>query len=125
MGSTFRTLEDVVEEKSGGYIILFIQFIISAALMTYVFRRARKELNRTCNEVDVEAAQANGHVVTAMPEPLSKTTHMESSSRDVESQNVDNATNRSVKFTKGHKRSQSASAVLLQISNETNGSMSL
>ena len=123
MGSTFRSLEDVMEEKSGGYIILFVQFLISAVLMTYVIRRARKELNRTCDEVDHEV-QANGIVVTAQPEALLLSLKKHSASYDVESQRLDSNTGRKVNFnSKGHKRSQSASAILVEISDETKGSI--
>ena len=48
VGSTLRTMEDVVEERSGGYLVLLCQVGISIGLMWYVIRRARYELNKAC-----------------------------------------------------------------------------
>ncbi len=121
MGSTFRSLEDVVQEQSGGYILLFIQFIISILLMMYVIRRARKELNITCDEVEPDVL-ANGHVVTALPEhlqqiPLEKSFVMDI---DVEAQLEEKEFLES-KMKKGHKRSKSASAVLIAVNEISKG----
>ena len=116
MGSTFRSLEDVVSDQSGSYILLFVQFIISILLMTYVIRRARKELNKTCDEMEPDV-EANGHVVAALPEqfqlPVAKNFVRDF---DVEAQLQEKDFN---KMKKGHQRSKSASAVLTAIS-ETN-----
>ena len=120
MGSTFRSLEDVVQDQSGSYIILFIQFIISVLLMTYVIRRARKELNKTCDEVEPDI-EANGHIPIATPEQF-QFTMAKNLVRDfdVEAQLeekgfVDN------KMKKGHQRSKSASAILTAISEINKG----
>lgn len=49
MGSTLRTMEDVVNNKSAGGCFLFsVQVGIGAFLMWYVVRRARYELNKEC-----------------------------------------------------------------------------
>lgn len=121
MGSTFRSLEDVVQDQSGGYIILFVQFIISILLMTYVFRRARNELNKTCDEMEPDI-EANGHVVTAIPDKQFQLSIAKNFERDfdVEAQLqekgfMDN------KMKKGHQRSKSASAVLTAISEINKG----
>ena len=121
MGSTFRSLEDVVQDQSGGYIILFIQFIISILLMTYVIRRARKELNRTCEEVEPDIL-ANGHVVTALPEQLQRVTLEKNfvMNIDVEAQLEEKEFLES-KMKKGHKRSKSASAVLIAVNEISKG----
>lgn len=120
MGSTFRSLEDVVQEQSGGYILLFVQFIISVLLMTYVIRRARSELNRTCDEIDSDVL-ANGHVVaTALPEQLQRISLEKNFviDFDVEAQ-LEEKEFLDGKKMKGHKRSKSASAVLTAV-NEIN-----
>lgn len=120
MGSTFRSLEDVVQEQSGGYILLFVQFIISVLLMTYVIRRARSELNRTCDEIDSDVL-ANGHeVATALPEQLQRISLEKNFviDFDVEAQ-LEEKEFLDGKKMKGHKRSKSASAVLTAV-NEIN-----
>ena len=60
VGSTLRTMEDVVHSNSaGGYLILGVQVGISGFLMWYVIRRARYELNKAClpntSEIDYTA----------------------------------------------------------------------
>lgn len=118
MGSTFRSLEDVVQDQSGSYILLFIQFIISILLMTYVIRRARNELNKTCDEVEPDI-EANGHVVTALPEQF-QLTIAKNSVRDVEAQLEEKGFVEN-KMKKGHQRSKSASAVLTAFSTLNKG----
>lgn len=121
MGSTFRSLEDVVQEQSGGYIILFIQFIISILLMTYVIRRARKELNRTCDEMEPDVL-ANGHVVTALPEQLQRVTLEKNSVMDIDVEaQLEEKEFLESKMKKGHKRSKSASAVLIAVNEISKG----
>ena len=120
MGSTFRSLEDVVSDQSGGYILLFVQFIISILLMTYVIRRARKELNKTCDEMEPDI-EANGHVVTALPEKFQLTIAKNFvRDSDVEAQLQEKGYIDS-KMKKGHQRSKSASAVLTAISESNKG----
>ncbi|XP_068724273.1 transmembrane protein 64-like [Montipora capricornis] len=118
MGSTFRSLEDIVQDQSGGYIILFVQFIISVLLMAYVIRRARKELNKTCDEVE-EAIEENGHVQTAMHEEF-KLSRVKNFVRDfdIEAQSQGKSLIES-KVKKGHQRSKSASAILIAITDMT------
>ena len=49
IGSTLRTMEDVVYHNSaGGYLIPAVQVGISGFLTWYVIRRARYELNKAC-----------------------------------------------------------------------------
>lgn len=122
MGSTFRSLEDLVEEQSGGYIILFVQFIISILLMTYVIRRARRELNRTCNETEPEVL-ANGHIIVAVPEEFQLIPEEKNFKIDFdleaqleEKEFIDHKTAK-----KGHKRSKSASAVLTAVNEIAKG----
>ncbi|XP_067055399.1 transmembrane protein 64-like [Acropora muricata] len=111
MGSTFRSLEDVVQDQSGSYIVLFIQFIISILLMTYVIRRARNELNKTCDEMEQDV-EANGHVQAVMPVKfqLSRAKNFVRDF-DVEAQLEEKGDTES-KLKKGHQRSKSASAIL-------------
>lgn len=120
MGSTFRSLEDVVQDQSGSYILLFVQFIISILLMTYVIRRARNELNKTCDEVEPDI-EANGHVVTALPEQFQLTIAKNSvRDFDVEAQ-LEEKRFVENKMKKGHQRSKSASAVLTAFSTLNKG----
>lgn len=111
VGSTFRSLEDVVQDQSGSYIVLFIQFIISILLMTYVIRRARNELNKTCDEMEQDV-EANGHVQAVMPVKfqLSRAKNFVRDF-DIEAQLEDKDHTES-KLKKGHQRSKSASAIL-------------
>ena len=111
MGSTFRSLEDVVQDQSGSYIVLFIQFIISILLMTYVIRRARNELNKTCDEMEQDV-EANGHVKAVMPVKfqLSRAKNFVRDF-DIEAQ-VEEKDHTESKLKKGHQRSKSASAIL-------------
>ncbi|GCB61583.1 transmembrane protein 64-like [Scyliorhinus torazame] len=55
LGSTVRTLEDVVNHRGvEGYLAFALQIFISVAMMLYFVRRARQELNKT-----IEAHNAN------------------------------------------------------------------
>ncbi|EDO37035.1 predicted protein [Nematostella vectensis] len=119
MGSTLRSLEDVMEEKSGGYMVLFVQVVIGLLLMFYVIRRARKEINKACEESEKEL-QVNGHVVTAdatfLPQFLSRDIV---GNNDVEAQRHDARTaikngSKKMPFKKGHRKSHSASAILIE-----------
>lgn len=88
-----------MSEQSGGYVILFAQVLIGVLLMSYVIRRARRELNKTCEESEKELQVVhvcNGDI-EAQKSPLEKP----------KSKN---------KFTKSHRKSHSASAILV---NET------
>jgi len=96
MGSTLRSLEDVMSEQSGGYVVLFAQVVIGVLLMSYVIRRARRELNKTCEESEKEMLVlpiSNGDIEaqkTTLEKPKSKN-----------------------KFIKSHRKSHSASAILI------------
>ena len=117
MGSTFRSLEDIVEERSGGFVVLFVQIVISVILMTYVIRRARNELNKTCDEMD-PGVQANGHIVNVAPalvQYIAPGAKNSAKDFDVEAQLQDIAISGN-KIKKGHQRSKSASAVLTKVS---------
>ncbi|XP_020893269.1 transmembrane protein 64 [Exaiptasia diaphana] len=97
MGSTLRSLEDVVSEQSGGYVILFAQVVIGVLLMSYVIRRARRELNKTCEESEKELqlnVVCNGDIEAQKSPP------------DIPKKSKN-------KFIKSHRKSHSASAILV------------
>lgn len=90
VGSTLRTMEDVVHSKSaGGYLILGVQVGISGFLMWYVIRRARYELNKAClpntSEIDYTSLRTSTNFnntpttnsyknsyITRTPQPLTR-----------------------------------------------------
>lgn len=54
-------------------MLISVQIVVSAALMIYVIRRARKELNRACRQAeDVEAGQRS---ITVKPSLLRVMSH--------------------------------------------------
>ena len=55
MGSTVRSMQEVVADRMDGYIILSAQVIISVFLMLYMLRKARGELAKLTRPVDVES----------------------------------------------------------------------
>lgn len=55
MGSTFRNMQEVLSDRVDGYIILGIQVIFSILLMLYILHKARKELAKLAQDVDVES----------------------------------------------------------------------
>ena len=73
IGSTLRSMEDVMADHSSSYLVLVAQVLISIALMVYVIRRARTELNKTCEESELEI-QVNGDIVVVRPKLLPLTT---------------------------------------------------
>uniref|UniRef100_A0A4W3JEN9 Transmembrane protein 64 n=1 Tax=Callorhinchus milii TaxID=7868 RepID=A0A4W3JEN9_CALMI len=53
MGSTVRSLEDVVNHQGvEGYLVFALQILISVGMMLYFVRRARHELNNTIKAHD-------------------------------------------------------------------------
>ncbi|XP_060693829.1 transmembrane protein 64-like [Hemiscyllium ocellatum] len=55
LGSTVRTLEDVVNHQSPeGYLAFVLQIFISVAMMLYLVRRAHQELNKTIQAHDAK-----------------------------------------------------------------------
>ena len=120
MGSSLRTIEDVVHHNSpGGYFIFAIQVGISGFLMWYVIRRARYELNKACLPTDYEKT------LDDLSTPLSKHDLLKVSSGIFESKKYkilskENLVSSDKINKKGHKRAQSASAVLYALDNDTN-----
>ena len=109
IGSTLRSMEDVMADHGSSYFILVAQVLISIALTVYVIRRARKELNKACEESELEI-QANDIVKRPMFLPQLNNHHL-FKLYDVEAQLHKNKTT----FTKGHKRAHSASAILIDV----------
>uniref|UniRef100_G1KK86 Uncharacterized protein n=2 Tax=Anolis carolinensis TaxID=28377 RepID=G1KK86_ANOCA len=55
LGTTLRTMEDVIEEQSvSGYFIFSLQILISIGLMFYVVHRAQVELNAAIVACEME-----------------------------------------------------------------------
>lgn len=55
LGTTLRTMEDVIEEQSlSGYFIFILQIMISIGLMFYVVHRAQVELNAAIIACELE-----------------------------------------------------------------------
>ncbi len=62
MGSTVRSMTEVLADRADGYIILAVQVIFSIFLSYYLIRKARLELAKLSNtpegtEVDLESAR--------------------------------------------------------------------
>ena len=55
MGSTVRNMQEVLADRVDGYIILSAQVVISIFLMLYLLRKARSELAKLTQQVDVES----------------------------------------------------------------------
>lgn len=55
LGTTLRTMEDVIAEQSvSGYLIFSLQIVISIGLMFYVVHRAQVELNAAIVACEME-----------------------------------------------------------------------
>ncbi|KFU96223.1 Transmembrane protein 64, partial [Chaetura pelagica] len=55
LGTTLRTMEDVIAEQSvSGYFIFSLQIVISIGLMFYVVHRAQVELNAAIEACEME-----------------------------------------------------------------------
>ena len=114
MGSTLRTMEDVVHHNSaGGYLILAVQVGISGFLMWYVIRRARYELNKACLPTTLDPFNSDDNIRTPQ---LSRTVSgvFDPSYKPLPTSEFRNAVTNSSNNSKkqGHKRAHSASAVL-------------
>lgn len=108
MGSTLRSVEDVISQHSGGYFILMVQVVITIGLSVYVIRKARKELNKACRESEVEMMLDSQDIITTMPNYLDLTLR-----KEVKANGYTNGHVPSLKHPKqGHKRAQSASAIV-------------
>lgn len=131
VGSTLRTMEDVVHSNSaGGYLILAVQVGISGFLMWYVIRRARYELNKAClpntNEIDYTVLTnltKKDLQVARTPQPLTRASsgngfarYQLLSSTDQEDETTTH-TNKNTSKKQGHKRAHSASAILYALEN--------
>lgn len=108
MGSTLRSVEDVISEHSGNYVILVIQVMITIGLSVYVIRKARKELNKACRESEVEMMLDRQDIVTSAPKYLDLPLQKDSKANGIANGHVANG-----HVTKpGHRRVQSASAIV-------------
>ena len=104
MGSTLRSVEDVISEHSGNYVILVMQVIVTIGLSVYVIRKARKELNKACRESEVEMILDGKDIVTSVPKYLDLPLQKDSKANG-------HVPNGHV-AKPGHRRAQSASAVI-------------
>jgi hypothetical protein len=108
MGSTLRSVEDVISEHSGNYVILVVQVVITIGLSIYVIRKARKELNKACRESEVEMMLDRREIVTCVPKYLDLPLQKNSKANGIANGHVPNG-----HVTKpGHRRAQSASAII-------------
>lgn len=108
MGSTLRSVEDVISQHSGGYLILMVQVFITIGLSVYVIRKARKALNKACRASEVEMMLDNGDIITAIPNYLDLPVQ-----KDGKANGHVNGHIPSSKLSKpGHRRVQSASAII-------------
>lgn len=122
MGSTLRTMEDVLHtNSSGGYLLLAVQVGISGFLMWYVIRRARYELNKACLPPTFDYTNlVNKDIMHARtPQPLTRTISGNFGRYDLlqMSDNEDdlpisNKSENAEGKKQGHKRAHSASAIL-------------
>ena len=108
MGSTLRSVEDVISEHSGNYVILVVQVVITVGLSIYVIRKARKELNKACRESEVEMMLDQHDIVTSVPKYLDLPLQKDSKANGILNGHVANG--HAVK--PGHRRAQSASAII-------------
>jgi hypothetical protein len=108
MGSTLRSVEDVISEHSGNYVILVVQVVITIGLSIYVIRKARKELNKACRESEVEMMLDKREIVTSIPKYLDLPLQKDTKVNGIANGHIANG-----HVTKpGHRRAQSASAII-------------
>lgn len=114
MGSTLRTINDVVNQNnSSGYTVVILQVLISLGLMWYVVRRARYELNKVClpptalkqNLRHSKSAVLNGFKLSSA--------NLEEYDPHLDLEELKDKN----EHKPGHKRAQSASAVLIDVNN--------
>lgn len=127
MGSTLRTMEDVLHSNSsGGYLLLAVQVGISGFLMWYVIRRARYELNKAClpstydytnlvnKDIPASAARTPQPLTRAMSGNLASYDLLHTSDYEDDLNNISSSKSHDGEARKqqGHKRAHSASAIL-------------
>lgn len=110
MGSTLRSVEDVISEHSGNYVILVVQVAITIGLSVYVIRKARKELNKACRESEVEMILDHRDVVTNIPKYLDLPLQKDKVGDGVMNGHANGSVSNGMK--PGHRRAQSASAII-------------
>lgn len=103
MGTTLRSVEDVISEHSGNYVILVIQVAITIGLSVYVIRKARKELNKAVRESEVEMMLDRREIVTSIPKYLDLPLQTDFKTNGIANGHV---------AKPGHRRAQSASAII-------------
>lgn len=59
VGSTLRSIREVLTDRADAYILLSFQIIISVLLTIYLVRKAKIELSKMNNFVDVEKTEAD------------------------------------------------------------------
>ena len=64
MGSTVRNMQEVLADRVDGYIILSAQVIMSIFLMLYLLRKARSELAKLTQQVDLESGNVQTTTTT-------------------------------------------------------------
>ena len=112
MGSTLRSVEDVISEHSGGYVILMVQVVITIGLSVYVIRKARKELNKACRESEVEMMLDSGDIATSAPNYLDLPLKKDLKANGHANGDVNGHISSSQLSKPGHRRVQSASAIV-------------
>ena len=146
VGSTLRTMEDVVHSNSaGGYLILGVQVGISGFLMWYVIRRARYELNKAClpntTEIDYTSLRTTNFnnttsttnsyknsYIARTPQPLMRANSgngfryqalpmFDSGAEEDVTIKENKNTATTTNKKQGHKRAHSASAILYALQN--------
>jgi len=121
MGSTLRTMEDVVHHNSaGGYLMLTVQVGISGFLMWYVIRRARYELNKACLPTTIDNINKTDQAMTpqGLERASSTSQYFPIRYQSVPTTDLDEAVLSNSK-KQGHKRAHSASAVLYALEHKT------
>lgn len=109
MGTTLRSVEDVISEHSGNYLILVTQVAVTIGLSVYVIRKARRELNKACRESEVEMILDRQDIVTSLPKYLDLP--LQTDANGISHITTGHIPNGNV--TKpGHRRVQSASAIV-------------
>ncbi|XP_070574050.1 transmembrane protein 64-like [Ptychodera flava] len=118
MGTTLRSMEDVLDQQSfSGYFMFILQLVISIVLTWYVVKKARSELNKTVSAYEQEM-QERERTVLAEPRNLDELEKMDSLNLLGSLQSIPNGKHKGKKFFQGHRRSQSDTVPLLAYENE-------
>ncbi|XP_077983127.1 transmembrane protein 64-like [Glandiceps talaboti] len=119
MGTTLRSMEDVLDQQSfSGYFMFIFQLLVSIVLTWYVVKRARKELNQTVKDYEEEIEERE-RTVLATPRNLEEMERMASLNLLGSLQSMPNGKlKQKKKFLQGHRRSQSDTVPLLSYDNE-------